>query len=176
MRTRTARQHRFGHSQRVAWRSHLSGQGHRPTCLSLGATGSRGYVGAVRVRMSAGTRGSTTGGEQSAAGERTAEWHSRDGASIVHLASTPLTTLNQLHVQLEVPFVFHATGPPPAPVEDTKVLPIDSHLPPIPALITPLPPGADQQSPEGIPIAAANRPPERGFFRRLGGFFSALFR
>ncbi len=86
------------------------------------------------------------------------------------------TTLNQLHVQLEVPFVFHATGPPPAPVEDTKVLPIDSHLPPIPALITPLPPGADQQSPEGIPIAAANRPPERGFFRRLGGFFSALFR
>lgn len=88
------------------------------------------------------------------------------------LAATP----NQLHVQVEVPFVFHPTGPAPAPVEDVKALPIDSRPLTIAAVVAPLPPSANQPStPDGAPTESANHPPERGFFRRLGGFFAAIF-
>ena len=85
---------------------------------------------------------------------------------------------NELHVQVEAPFVFHATGPPPAPVEDVRALPPDSRPAAAPAL-------ADSASSSGEPetetggspgTAAAKRPPARGFFRKLGGFFAALFR
>jgi AMIN domain len=83
---------------------------------------------------------------------------------------------NQIHVQLDVPFVFHATGPPPAPVEDAKVLPIDSRPLVVPALMAPLPPGANQKTmPANAPAASANRPPTHGFFKKLGGFFATLF-
>jgi hypothetical protein len=85
-------------------------------------------------------------------------------------------TPNQLHVQVEVPFVFHATGPPPAPVEDVKALPIESRPLTITALVAPLAPGANQPStPDGAPKESAKHPPERGFFRKLGGFFAGLF-
>src|SRR5262249_49945939 len=47
---------------------------------------------------------------------------------------------NELHVQVEAPFVFHATGPPPAPVEDARALPLDSRSMAQPALVSPLPP------------------------------------
>jgi hypothetical protein len=89
-------------------------------------------------------------------------------------AQDPSATPNQLHVQLEVPFVFHPTGPPPAPVEDTKALPIDSRPQAVPASVAPVPPGANQQSASTGP-ASANRPPQRGFFKKLGGFFAAIF-
>jgi len=34
----------------------------------------------------------------------------------------PSAASNELHVQIEAPFVFHPTGPPPAPVEDVRAL------------------------------------------------------
>jgi len=84
---------------------------------------------------------------------------------------------NELHVQVEAPFVFHATGPPPAPVEEVRALPLDSRPPAAPALAAPLPPPANSQpKPDGTGTVAANRAPARGFFRKLGGFFAALFR
>ncbi|MBZ5664640.1 MAG: AMIN domain-containing protein [Acidobacteriia bacterium] len=83
---------------------------------------------------------------------------------------------NELHVQVEAPFVFHATGPAPAPVEDVSALPPDSRPRSTPDLAAPLPPAAKQTSkPSGTETASANRPPARGFFRRLGGFFASLF-
>jgi hypothetical protein len=84
---------------------------------------------------------------------------------------------NELHVQVEAPFVFHATGPPPAPVEDVRALPLDSRPRTAPAMPVPLPPPAEAapKSAGGDP-ASANHPPQRGFFRKLGGFFAALFR
>jgi hypothetical protein len=83
---------------------------------------------------------------------------------------------NELHVQVEAPFVFHATGPPPAPVEDVRALPLDSRRAGAPALAAPLPPSAkDNQKAAGTETASASHPP-RGFFKRLGGFFAALFR
>jgi len=80
-------------------------------------------------------------------------------------------------VQVEAPFVFHATGPPPAPVEDVRALPLDSRPPAAPALASPLPPLASE-SPKaaGSATASAKHLPARGFFRKLGGFFAVLFR
>jgi len=83
---------------------------------------------------------------------------------------------NELHVQVEAPFVFHATGPPPAPVEDVRALPLDSRPRAAAALAAPLPPPTNGTSkPAGTDGASANHAPVRGFFRKLGGFFAALF-
>jgi hypothetical protein len=84
---------------------------------------------------------------------------------------------NELHVQVAAPFVFHATGPPPAPVEDVRTLPLDSRSRTAPALAAPLPPPANKKlKPAGTEAASANHALARAFFRRLGGFFAALFR
>jgi AMIN domain len=73
-------------------------------------------------------------------------------------------TPNELHVQVEAPFVFHATGPPPAPVEEARALPLDPRPGAVLALADPLPPPATHHTP-------ASR-----LFRKIGGFFAALFR
>jgi hypothetical protein len=100
-------------------------------------------------------------------------------ATGVPAAAAPLDASvapNELHVQVEAPFVFHATGPPPAPVEDVRALPLDSRPREAPAVAAPLPPPANESpKPAGTETASANHPP-RGFFKRLGGFFAALFR
>ncbi len=84
---------------------------------------------------------------------------------------------NELHVQVEAPFVFHATGPPPAPVEEVGALPLESRPGAAPALAAPLPPPGDvAQKPIGTETASARQGLARGFFRRIGGFFAALFR
>src|SRR5208282_4188378 len=49
---------------------------------------------------------------------------------------------NEIHVQVEAPLVFHATGPAPAPVEDVRALPLESRLRETPAVTPPLPPPA----------------------------------
>jgi hypothetical protein len=86
-------------------------------------------------------------------------------------------TQGELHVQVDAPFVFHATGPPPAPVEEVRALPLDSRPLAALALSAPLPPPASAgQRPVGTGTTAANRAPHRGFFRKLGGFFAAMFR
>jgi hypothetical protein len=83
---------------------------------------------------------------------------------------------NELHVQVEAPFVFHATGPPPAPVEDVGALPPESRPREAPALAAPLPPANQTANPASAETASAKHAPARGFFRKLGGFFAALFR
>ena len=95
-------------------------------------------------------------------------------------AATPLDASvapNELHVQIAAPFVFHATGPPPAPVEDVRALPLDSRQRAAPAVAAPLPPPTKESpKPAGTETASANHAPARGFFRKLGGFFAAFFR
>jgi hypothetical protein len=84
---------------------------------------------------------------------------------------------SEIQVQVEAPFVFHAQGPPPAPVEDVSGLPVESHVGATPPLDGPLPPVASQApKPDGKRTASGNPAPSRGFFRRVGGFFAALFR
>ncbi len=99
-------------------------------------------------------------------------------ATGVPAAAAPLDVSvapNELHVQVEAPFVFHATGPPPAPVEDVSALPADSRAQAAPALAAPLPPSASDDQ-KGTETASANHQPARGFFKKLGAFFAALFR
>lgn len=79
---------------------------------------------------------------------------------------------NEIQVQIAAPLVFRGTDPPPAPVEDVRSLPLDSRPQTEPALAAPLPPTASA-TPAGTRTAA--HPPKRGFFRRLGSFFSGLF-
>ena len=60
-------------------------------------------------------------------------------AETTKAASTPSTTglpsaapldasiaPNELHVQITAPFVFRATSPPPAPLDDVRALPLDT--------------------------------------------------
>jgi hypothetical protein len=82
----------------------------------------------------------------------------------------------ELHVQVSAPFVFRGTGPPPAATVDAKGLPTGSRKTTTPALATPLPPAANaSQKTSGSETASADRPHARGFFRRIGGFFSSIF-
>jgi AMIN domain len=83
---------------------------------------------------------------------------------------------NELHVQVEAPFVFHATGPPPPPVEDASALPPDSRPLGVPPLVAPLPPTHETAKSAASQTASTDRQPPRGFFKKIGGFFSALFR
>ena len=114
----------------------------------------------------------------------TAQAESAPAASLpatgVPAAAAPLDVSvapNELHVQVEAPFVFHATGPPPAPAEDVRALPLDSRPGAAPPLAAPLPPPTNEnQKAVGTETASANHAPARGFFKRLGGFFAALFR
>lgn len=83
---------------------------------------------------------------------------------------------NDLHVEIDAPFEFHATGPRPAPVEAVCALPLDTRLRSTPALAAPLPPPTDETpQPAGTETASAKPVQPRGFFRRIGGFFAALF-
>jgi hypothetical protein len=92
------------------------------------------------------------------------------------IAPLPPSQPNDLHVQVDVPFVFNAkdrAATPPAPVEGAPIqaandLPVtDSpkrqvHL----DTVVQLPP----------PEAKKAKTGHRGFFRRVGGFFAAIFR
>jgi hypothetical protein len=109
-----------------------------------------------------------------------AETAPAESAPATRAGASPLDTTvasDQLHVQVEAPLVFHATGPPPAPVEDVRALPIDSrpHAAAAPALAAPLPPKTGEK-PAATDTTSASQPPPRGFFRKIGGFFASLFR
>jgi hypothetical protein len=82
----------------------------------------------------------------------------------------------ELHVQVEAPLVFRATGPPPAPVEDVRALPLDSRRVAAPALNTPLPPAALEEKNPSAKTRPVKAGSERSFLGKLRGFFAAIFR
>ncbi len=82
---------------------------------------------------------------------------------------------NDLHVQIEAPFVFHAEGPAPVAKAEIAALPVATRSGAAPAVDAGLPPPAKDAKVPGADAAATNRPASRGFFKRLGGFFAALF-
>ena len=86
-------------------------------------------------------------------------------------AALPATQRNEVHVQVDAPFVFSAKdrpAVPPAPVQAASELPVaDSperqvHL------------DAVVEAPAAAAAPAKTQP--RGFLRRVKGFFSAMFR
>jgi AMIN domain len=100
-----------------------------------------------------------------------------DSTSGIPTASSPQvpaanSSPNELHVQISAPLVFHANGPPPAPVEDVRALPLDAREMQTPGLaVSPLSPKPVTST--GPATSADNRP--RGFFHKLGHFFSSMF-
>jgi hypothetical protein len=75
-------------------------------------------------------------------------------------AALPPSKPNDIHVQVEAPFVFRADDPPPAPIQQAALLPARSR---------PLLPQTATLSAEQI------QPPHRKFFGRIRSFFAALF-
>src|SRR5262249_41889482 len=103
--------------------------------------------------------------------------HAESGTTDGNQAAAPLgvsVAPNVLHVQVAAPFVFRAAGPPPAPLEDVRALPLDSRPLPAPALSA-APPSRGQK-PSGTETATIDSTPRKGFFGKLRGFFAAMFR
>ncbi len=103
---------------------------------------------------------------------------SQPGVAPITASTAPNTAPSEVHVQVEAPFVFHANGPPPLSAEQVQALPTDSRPKTgAPDVAAPLPPPSNETpKAAGADPATANRPQQRGFFKRLGGFFAALFR
>ena len=90
------------------------------------------------------------------------------------IAPLPASQPNDVHVQVDAPFVFsaknRARSAPPAPVEAVKDLPIEDspeqqvHL------------DAVVQSPTPDPQSDQNKSRRHGFFGRVKGFFSGIFK
>jgi len=82
---------------------------------------------------------------------------------------------NEMHVQISAPFVFRATGPPPAPVEDVRALPLDVRGVQEAALgVAPLPPLKAQTADSSGAATSVDTHP-RGFFHKIGHFFASIF-
>jgi hypothetical protein len=83
-------------------------------------------------------------------------------------APLPAPKPNDVHVQVEAPFVFRASDPPPppaAPIREVAELPLAHYDPPgLPAIIA-LPP----------PDALKGHQQRHGLFGKLRGFFSSMF-
>jgi len=89
---------------------------------------------------------------------------------------SPDVPANDLHVQVTAPFVFRAEGPAPPPTVDAKTPRAESRTESVPPPSAPPPPPASQPVKPAARASLANRPPARGFFHRIGGFFASLFR
>jgi hypothetical protein len=85
-------------------------------------------------------------------------------------APLPASKPNDIHVQVEAPLVFtaksRAAGALPAPVQAAKDLPVEES------------PGRQVHLDAVIqsPLPEKNTTEHRGFFRRVGGFFAAIFK
>ena len=121
-----------------------------------------------KVSVGAGSAGSAVAG--SGAGSSSPGTRLSNGPET---AALPASQPNDVHVQVDAPLVFSRkdrtarTEPPPAPVDAIRELPVEEsperqvHIDPV---IQPPPPEAPAKT------------ERRGFFRRVGRFFSAIFR
>jgi hypothetical protein len=111
---------------------------------------------------------------------------SRPAGDQVNLASAnpgsttlPHSKPTDIHVQLETPFVFRATGPPPASAHNAQ-----DNLPPGPTDSQPTadpppvasPPAASQPNAETAAPAPKQAQQHHGFLGKVKGFFSSIFR
>ncbi len=90
-------------------------------------------------------------------------------------APLPTAQPNETPVQVDAPLVFTAKNrqpvTPAAPIEATKALPVSespARQPHLDAVI--------QFPPPDLPNEAPKKPERRGFFHRIGGFFSGIFK
>ncbi len=82
----------------------------------------------------------------------------------------------EVHVQLEAPLVFHASGPPPTKPEETNIQ-IFNPPPGQTATVT-VPSQAalnGNETPDSSSDSASAKQNHKGFFKRVGGMLSAIF-
>jgi len=93
-------------------------------------------------------------------------------------ASLPPLQPNDIHVQVDAPFVFsaknRAAAAPPPPMQQARDLPVAAPSARQILLTTVVEPPPPQE--QGREPAKKNKTEHRSFFRRLGGFFAAIFR
>jgi hypothetical protein len=129
-------------------------------------------AGDLGSKMALGS-GSTTASTGNMQGSTPTETRLSNGPETAPL---PPTQPNDMHTQVDAPLVFTAKNRapvvPPAPIETVQSLPVDDsanrpvHLD---AVI--------QAPPPEKPAEKPSQPQQhRGFFRRLGGFFSSIFK
>jgi len=82
-------------------------------------------------------------------------------------AALPAPSPNQVHVQVDAPFVFRATDPPPAPLREVAGLPMSYTRRVAPPEVLVLPP-----PPQQVVVKAKHT----GFFGKVKSFFAAIFR
>jgi hypothetical protein len=90
-----------------------------------------------------------------------------DGANSV--STTPVPDPDKVHIKVDAPFVFRATDPQvtSAPTQEIARLSLVSYQLPEPLEVTVLPPASQRIS---------EKPRNTGFFGKIKGFFSAIFR
>jgi hypothetical protein len=84
-------------------------------------------------------------------------------------AISPVPDPDKVHIKVDAPFVFRAKDPqvPSAPTQEVARLSLVSYQLPEPLEVTVLPPA---------PQMIAEKPKNAGFFGKIKGFFSAIFR
>jgi hypothetical protein len=92
-------------------------------------------------------------------------------------SSAESTEAAEVHVQVEAPFVFRASGPVPAPAEDVGGLPLERRTGTAPASSTSESPAENNKPHQGDSVGTSEKQTSsRGFFKKVGGIFAALFR
>ncbi|MFZ0321565.1 MAG: AMIN domain-containing protein [Candidatus Sulfotelmatobacter sp.] len=90
----------------------------------------------------------------------------------------PPSQPNEVHVQVDQPFAFHAkprTTAPPAPTDEAAALPVLGPAPAGNQLEIQIQPPAESQKPDPQSAAPPSSAPRR-LLRRIKGFFGAIFR
>jgi hypothetical protein len=91
-------------------------------------------------------------------------------------AGAPAPAANDVHVEVDAPFVFSAADPEPAPLAQIVQLRFSSAVP-LPINPQPPPPVELQPAPPSPvpPVTAAAPPKKKGFFGRVRSFFASVF-
>jgi hypothetical protein len=89
-------------------------------------------------------------------------------------AAADARTAREMHVQVSAPLVFHASGPPPAPVEDVRAAAVE--MQPVAKASTVPTTRALRAPATGPGLTLDLETSHRGFFRRIGGWFAKVFR
>jgi AMIN domain-containing protein len=112
-------------------------------------------------------------------GEKSSASTLDDRAETTEATITPLGSASgpkEIHMRVEAPLVFRAADLPPAPVGETRALPPDSRQLTAVATADPLPPAPPEMANAADPPAQGKPASHRGFFGKLRGVFSAMFR
>jgi hypothetical protein len=97
----------------------------------------------------------------------------RSGAPAGNTAVADSRPAGEMHVQVSAPLVFHASGPPPAPVEDVRAAPVETQ-PVANASTAPTSRAVKAPAtPAGLTLDLETQ--HRGFFRKVGGWFARVF-